>query len=212
MAEVQYAGEYELQTCEIIASSGVVDEISNNIVEINLFENIFSSSLTGSIIFADTNNLTDNLPIIGQEYISIKIITPGMEYLAIDFTENVFCLYEVGNKTPATPKSEIVEIKFCSPELLRNERVRVSKSFEDTTDEIVKEVLQNPKLINTKKQIFVEKTSGIRKIVSPNYHPFKFIANLARESISVHDNSPHFLFYESIEGYNFRIIYEMFSN
>ena len=79
MAEVQYAGEYELQTCEIIASSGVVAEISNNIVEINLFENIFSSSLTGSIIFADTNNLTDNLPIIGQEYISIKIITPGME-------------------------------------------------------------------------------------------------------------------------------------
>ena len=79
MKEVQYAGEFKLENCEIIASSGVVAEISSNIVEINLFESIFSSSLTGSIIIADTNNLTDNLPIIGQEYISIKIVTPGLD-------------------------------------------------------------------------------------------------------------------------------------
>ena len=40
MAEVQYAGEYELQTCEIIAASGVGAEISNNIVEIKELLNI----------------------------------------------------------------------------------------------------------------------------------------------------------------------------
>ena len=211
MAEVQYAGEYELQTCEIIASSGVVADISNNIVEINLFENIFSSSLTGSIIFADTNNLTDNLPIIGQEYISIKIITPGMEDSTIDFTENVFCLYEVGNKTPATPKSEIVEIKFCSPELLRNERVRISKSFKETTDQIIKSILENPKYLNTKKKIYLESTAGIRKIVSPNYHPFHLIQNLTRESISKYDDSPHFLFFENLNGFNFRTIQNLYS-
>ena len=34
-------------------------------------------------------------------------------------------------ETPAT-SSEIVELKICSPELLRNERTRVSKSFEET--------------------------------------------------------------------------------
>ena len=114
MAEVQYAGEYELQTCEIIASSGVVAEISNNIVEINLFENIFSSSLTGSIIFADTNNLTDNLPIIGQEYISIKIITPGMEDLAIDFKELIIGFDIAGpelNFLPSMYKDSFLKVK-----------------------------------------------------------------------------------------------------
>ena len=213
MKELQYAGEYDLQTCEIISSAGVVAEISANIVEINMFESIFSSAITGNILFTDTNNLQDNLPLIGQEYISLKIVTPGLESTdrVIDFTENVFCLYEVGLRQSTGPAAEIVEGRFCSPELLRNERVRVSKSFEDTTDEIVKEVLQNPKLINTKKQIFVEKTSGIRKVVSPNYHPFKFIENLARESMSIHDNSPHFLFYENIDGFHFRTIQSLYS-
>ena len=149
MKELQYAGEYDLQTCEIISSAGVVADISANIVEINMFESIFSSSITGIILFTDTNNLTDNLPLIGQEYISLKIVTPGLESTdrVIDFTENVFCLYEVGLRQSSGPTGEIVEVRFCSPELLRNERVRVSKSFEDTTHEIVKEILQNPKLI-----------------------------------------------------------------
>ena len=79
MRDVQFAGEFKLETCEIISSAGVVADITLSIVEINLFESIFSSSITGSIILADTNNLTDNLPIIGQEYISLKIVTPGLE-------------------------------------------------------------------------------------------------------------------------------------
>ena len=213
MKEVQYAGEFKLENCEIIASSGVVAEISSNIVEINLFESIFSSSLTGSIIIADTNNLTDNLPIIGQEYISIKIVTPGLDKKeeVIDFTENVFCLYEVGGKEPAATGAEIVELKFCSPELLRNERVRVSKSFEQTADQIVKAVLENPKYLNTKKDVYLESTLGIRKIVSPNYHPFTLIQNLTREAMAAADESPHFLFYENIFGFHFRSIQSLYS-
>ena len=105
MKELQYAGEYDLQTCEIISSAGVVAEISANIVEINIFESIFSSSITGNILFSDTNNLTDNLPLIGQEYISLKIVTPGLESTdrVIDFTKNVFCLYEVGVRQSSGP-------------------------------------------------------------------------------------------------------------
>ena len=189
MKNVQYAGEFKLETCEVIASSGVLADISGNIIEINIFESIFSSSLTGSIIITDTNNLCDNLPIVGQEYISMKIVTPGLEQTEqiIDFTENVFCLYEVGGREAASTGGEVVELKFCSPELLRNERVRVSKSFEQTADQIVSAVLENPKYLNTKKDIYLESTLGIRKILSPNYHPFQLIQNLMREAIAVLD-------------------------
>ena len=213
MRDVQFAGEYNLENCEIISSAGVAVDISPNIVEINIFENIFKNSLSGSIIIADTNNLCDNLPIIGQEYIALKIVTPGLEETeqVIDFTENVFCLYEVGSKTPAATGAEVVELKFCSPELLRNERVRVSKSFEQTTDQIVKAVMENSKYLNTKKKVFLESTLGIRKIVSPNYHPFQLIKNLTREAMATADESPHFLFYENIFGFNFRSVQSLYS-
>ena len=41
MRDVQFAGEYNLENCEIISSAGVAVAISPNIVEINIFENIF---------------------------------------------------------------------------------------------------------------------------------------------------------------------------
>ena len=43
MAELQFAGEFFLDKCELISSSGVSADISKIIVEINIFEDIFST-------------------------------------------------------------------------------------------------------------------------------------------------------------------------
>jgi len=213
MAEtLQFAGEFRLDKCELISSSGVSADISKIIAEINIFEDIFSTSLTGSIIISDTNNLVDNMPIIGQEYISLKITTPSMEQDAIDFTENVFCVYEMGGRTPAGTNSEVVELKICSPELLRNERTRISKSYEETADQIVKSIMENEKYINTKKDLYLEPTLGIRKILSPNYHPYKLIQRLTRESMSAKNDSPHYLFFENIKGFHFRSLQSLYDD
>ena len=209
---LQFAGEFRLDKCELISSSGVSADISKIIAEINIFEDIFSTSLTGSIIISDTNNLVDNMPIIGQEYISLKITTPSMEQDAIDFTENVFCVYEMGGRTPAGTNSEVVELKICSPELLRNERTRISKSYEETADQIVKSIMENEKYINTKKDLYLEPTLGIRKILSPNYHPYKLIQRLTRESMSAKNDSPHYLFFENIRGFHFRSLQSLYED
>ena len=176
---LQYAGEFILEKCELISSSGIAADISKVVVEINIFEDIFSNSLTGSIIITDTNNLVDNMPIIGQEYISLKVVTPSLREDALDFTKNVFCVFET-NRTPSSGSAEVIELKICSPELLRNHRTRVSKAYEQTADQIVKSVMENEKYINTKKDLYIEPTLGIRKILSPNYHPFHLIRNLTR--------------------------------
>ena len=213
MDRAQFAGEFKLEKCELISSAGVSADISANIAEINIFESIFSNSITGSIILTDTNNLVDNMPIIGQEYISLKISTPGLDdpESKYDFTKNVFCVYELGGKTPATANSEVVELKICSPELLRNHRTRVSKAYEETVGKIITSVLENPKYINTKKELFIEQTSGIRKILAPNIHPYTLIKNLSREAISEADGSPHFVFFENMRGFHFRSIQSLYA-
>ena len=211
--QLQFAGEFHLERCELISSAGIIADITNIIVEINLFEDIFKSAMTGSIIIADTNNLVDNMPVVGQEFVSFKISTPGIDRsdLDFDYSKNVFCVYEVGGREKSGTSSEIVEFKICSPELLRNERTRVSRSFEQTVDEIVTSLLTDPKYIDTKKDIFVESTSGIRKIVSPNFHPFSLIKNLTKEAMSHKDNSPHFLFFENTRGFHFRSLQSLYA-
>ncbi len=74
-SQVQYAGETNLEYLRIYSSEGVRADLSSIVVEINLFEDIFSSAFTGNIIIVDTLNLIEKLPILGQEYIELKCST-----------------------------------------------------------------------------------------------------------------------------------------
>ena len=106
--------------------------------------------------------------------------------------------------------SELVTLHFASPEMLRNIRTRVSKSYTDTIDNIVRDLLENESYIDTGKEITIEPTAGIRRIVSPNTNPYQLIKKLAREAESKEYNSPHYLFYENIFGIHFRSIESLY--
>ena len=212
MKEVQYAGEFKLENCEIIASSGVVAEISSNIVEINLFESIFSSSLTGSIIIADTNNLTDNLPIIGQEYLRLKIQTPSLrdEEDIIDFTENVFVINSVQARAETGNNVSVYLLVFSSSEILKNQRTRVNGSLTGTYSDIVKQMMDQ---VNCQKKIYIEPTKGVKRIVAPNLSPFNVIGMaLSSATSAINDNfSPSYLFFETFKGYHFRSLASLYA-
>ena len=98
MAEIQYAGEYQLEEIKLFSSSGNIIPLNGLMVTLNLFENIFSPSMSGSITILDTNSIVLNMPVIGQEYLSFKIKTASLDGEGtdiIDFTENVFSIYKI---------------------------------------------------------------------------------------------------------------------
>ena len=72
MTDLQFAGEFELNEVKIISASGnSIDNITP--LEINIYESIFSNSLTGNISVADTNNLLELLPLVGDEELILKM-------------------------------------------------------------------------------------------------------------------------------------------
>ena len=83
MRDVQFAGEYNLENCEIISSAGVAVDISPNIVEINIFENIFKLFkiiflvINIKTFFKKSKNKTviiEGASWIGYSYLTIKIL------------------------------------------------------------------------------------------------------------------------------------------
>jgi len=208
MSDLQYAGEFELNKLEIIASSGIGIPLLKSCLEINIYESIFSNSLTGNLTVADTNNLIQNMPFIGQEQLLLKISTPTLD-TPIDFTENAFVIYNVSINTELSAGASVYVLEFCSPELLRNNRVRVSKSFTDTPSQILQNIMTDSRYIDTKKKINLEKTSGIKNIVVPNQRPFDFLRCLIQDCKS-EKGSPHYLFYETVRGYNFRTLQNLY--
>ena len=210
MSDIKYAGEVELQKCVLISSAGTAIDLTNIVVSINIYESVFSNAMSGSILIGDTNNLAMNLPIIGQEYLSIKLITPSLDNNAIDYSENVFVVYKI-KKRQADGNMQALELQFTSPEMLKSNRIRISKSYTNTIDIIAEDILTNEKYLNTKKDLFIEPTVGIRKMVVPNLHPYDALTKLATESISKENGSPHYLFYENTRGLHFRSLQSIYA-
>ena len=209
MAKLNHAGEFTISEFKLMSSSGNVLDLSLAYVTLSLFEDIFSSAMSGIVVVTDTNNILMNLPVTGQEYISLKITTPGLEDFPIDYTDTVFSVTKIDSRI-AADETLIFQLHFVSPELLRNSRIRVSKSYTSTISNMVYDVLNSSKYINTSKEVFLEPTKGVRKIIAPNSHPYDFIKKLARESQSEKYNSPHYLFYENTLGIHFRSIESLF--
>ena len=195
---IQFAGDYNIKEIKLFTSSGNVIDLSAVVMAINIYEDIFSPSITGSIAVVDTNDIITNAPITGQDYISFKITTPGLENQSIDFTQNVMSIYRIDSRMSVSAGTEVFTLHFCSPEGLRDNRVRVSKSYTNSINNIVEDVLTSKFYIHSNKDLFIEPTVGIKKMVVPNMHPFKLINLLKREAQAEYNGSPHYLFYENI--------------
>ena len=86
---------------------------------------------------------------------SLKIETPTLEEEAFDFSENVFAVYKIVNKEEVSNDAQIFTLSFCSPEFLRNIRTKISKSYNDSIDKTVENILRDSRYINTKKKLFL---------------------------------------------------------
>jgi len=210
MSDIKYAGEVELTKLVLISSSGVAIDLTELVITINMFESVFSHAMSGSILIGDTNNLAVNLPIIGQEYLRIKLNTPSLDDNAIDYSENVFVIYKI-KKRVSDGQMQVLELQFTSPEMLKSNRTRISKSYTNTVDNIAEDILTNERYLDTKKDLFIEPTSGIRRMVVPNLHPYDILRILATESISKENGSPHYLFYENNRGLHFRSLQSIYA-
>ena len=77
---LEFAGDYDLQYVHISNHKGQGrthslrgENITHMIVELNVYEGIYKSSITGSMVIADTSNLIGNLPIQGTERIFFRL-------------------------------------------------------------------------------------------------------------------------------------------
>ena len=62
----------------VISFDDAICKIDSNVTEINMYENIFSNTLEVTMVVVDQNNIIMNMPIVGQEYVHLKLETPSV--------------------------------------------------------------------------------------------------------------------------------------
>ena len=198
-------GDYILQYVGIVGSSGEKVNITNQIVELNIYQSIDTPNMSGDIVVADNAATAEILPIIGQEQIFFVLRNPGLGGDEIvDFETHHGVISNVGQRFTATEHTQVFRLEFVTPEAYSNVRTKVSQSYKGELSSIVKEIFRDENYLNSKKKLFIEPTRDIKTYVSPNLRPFQVIKHLAEQSISSEDNHTGYLFFENARGYNFR--------
>lgn len=138
---ISRALDVDIMQLDIVNHADVVVDLKELYLDIKIYENIFSNSMSGSISFYDKNNMTKNLPLIGKERIRIKFKTPSTK----DILEKEFRAYKISLKERVPGKDEtIIVMDFVSSPFFLSASTRISKSYQKKTfSQMAKEVFQN---------------------------------------------------------------------
>ena len=205
-------GDFVLDSCTLIATSGKKIDLTASVIGITLYEGINSAAVTGELVITDAANLSSTGPIVGHEYLYLKIKTPSVEgsnnESVIDFSENAFVVNSITARE-SMGNVQIMALHFVSQELVRNQRLKVHQSFALSWSDIVKKILTEH--IKTKKRITVEPSMGIKKFVAPSIRPLDLIDLATKQAIAKYKSEPTFIFYESLKGFNFRTLASLYN-
>jgi len=208
---IQTAGEFELELAEIISVGETTVDVTAEVMEVVIYEDTQNVVLSGSLVFKDNFNLPNIMPLLGQEILRLKLSTPSLQNFPeiIDFTEQVFFIHEIETSVPVGDMNQVHLINFISMEAMINQRKKISKTLKGTYADIVKSILRGE--LESTKNLYIEPSSGIKKIIGPNWHPFDIIEMAKRESVSDEHKSPTYLFYETMLGFHFRSLESLYT-
>lgn len=215
---IEQAGDYNLASIVIhnhensgLSTRTEGTDIKHLVQELNIYEDMLSNTISGTVVIGDSLNLIANLPIQGTERLSFKLATPGAhrpEHI-IDCTDesgHPMHVYKLSDKQQAKEGMQTYILHFCSRELLRSTRTRVSQAYSGRIDQMVADIFTDENYLDSKKTLNVQKTRNQDKIVVPNLSPFHAIQMLCNRALadSATDMSAGYYFYETTKGFHFR--------
>lgn len=205
--QLRYAGDVNIERATLTSSRGVYQNVTAQIIRVIVYEDLFSPFITGSIILKESFDFQNILPLIGEEYLQLKISTPTIEKGVI---EGTFLVYKMTDKVNLGDRSLAYELNFISTEALIDQNKKISKVFSGKISDIVsKFVIDKIDGLESQKKFIVENTRNTIKYVSPYWSPIRNLTFLAENSIS-ETQSPSFLFFENRDGFNFRSLEKLY--
>ena len=208
--DLQFAGDFRISEVVLINYKGDTVDITTNVNDINIYEDLTTNFLTGDITFTDNTGLTTLMPILGQEFLSFKVRTPLEPKAAntgeFDFTDHRMAVYSVAKKVRVSPTVETLTLNFISVEGIRDQNVRVSRAFDGPYDDAVAKIVKKKWGLNSKKKCYIQPTRHNHKFVAPNKRPTDIINMLAGKSIPKTSILPVYLFYENGQGFHYRAL------
>ena len=197
--EIKDSGQFKVNEIIVVTKAGPID-ITSIYIELNIHDSLLLPAMSGSVLIVDSIGLTGKLLFDGSESILINI-SKDINSDTASF-KKAFRVYRQSNRKNVNQNSESYVLHFVTDELIYSDQQKINQSFEDSYSNIADNILTDYLKVPKKQLAIHESTSGIRKVIIPNLRPLEAIQWCAKRSLDI-QNSPNFLFYNNIVGYNF---------
>ena len=192
--------QFEIIELVLVTKGGKID-IANLCDEINIFDNMFLSVMSGSLIISDAVGLSSKLLFDGSESVLIHIKKDKNSEI-LDF-KKAFRIYKQTDRSIVKPGLEKYILHFTSDELIYSDQQRINQSYETNYSKIVEKILIDYlKVPQNNLGGIYEFSSGVQKIVIPNLRPLEAIEWCSKRAVDI-NQSPNFMFYQNVTGFNF---------
>jgi len=173
---------------------------------IDYYESVMSPSISLTVTFIDVDQVISRKGITGGESLDLSVKMEGFDDdFKITSKKHRLMLNSVRDVITDTNK-QIATLEFVSKESIINETARVNKKFTGNVTQIVKDILEKDKKgILSKKKLKTDNAVNKYSFVGNLKRPFDTIQWLCPKAQSSNKNFG-FLFYETLDGYNFRSI------
>lgn len=197
---IRFAGDVAIRKLELISSSNAKIDITNQLIGIEMYEDIFSPFITMAISIRESLDFINAIPLRGEELIDVEISTPTFndQYKII---KDRFYVYKLSDRQLLTDRNSAYTLHAISYEALIDLNMKQSKAYSGNISEIAKLFFKTDGF-STTKNVNIETAKNSTKYISNYWSPVKNLNFLTTSAINK-NNSPSFLFYENRQGFNF---------
>lgn len=205
---VAKSSQFKVNEVVLVTKAGNI-EISQMFEELNIYDSVFLPVLSGHILIRDSIGLSGKLLFDGSESLLIDVgKSSGSD---IGRFKKAFRIYKQSDRKNDNQNSETFILHFVSDELMYSDQQRINQSYNLTYSGIVEKILLNYlKVPMNNRDGLYEPSYGLRKIVIPNLRPLEAIEWCAKRALDK-NQSPNFLFYQNLIGYNFATLSTLLS-
>ena len=202
---IRQAGEVRVQLAQVVSTaSNKTCNITNQILTIQIFEDMFSPFITGSIIFRESLDLINALPFIGSEYIDLLLFTPGLDVTLKEkaMITGRFYIYKMTEREYVLEKNIVYQLHFISEEAITDLNIRLSKGFNGKISDMIVDLVKGKNNLGSNKPLVLVQTKNSTKYIS-NYWPITKNINFLLQQSSSLNSSATYSFFENRNGFNY---------
>ena len=198
---IRFAGDISIDKIEIISSNGFGQEVSNQVVALEIYEDLWSPFISGVLALKDSLDLANVFPFVGEEYVNIKIHTPTFQGKSKVINDQ-FYIYKMANREMSGDRNAIYELHFISREAIVDLNKATSRAYAGKCSDIARSIITGTDGLESKKDVIIEDTPNGVKFIA-NYWPPVQSLNYTAETSSNRDGAANYLFFENRLGLNF---------